>query len=116
MDGARDLLVKIARNMSQIGLDPGSCNILLLQHLASLSQTVSKQLLRKWALESRWPESWKGIDEVTLDLRRAYAPDGIYLPTLERLQKLKESRDATPSVFTIIALSDGIGVGGARSF
>ena len=116
VDGARDLLVKIAQNMSKIGLDPGSCNTLLLQQFASLSQTVSNQLLRKWALKFKWPESWKGIDEVTLDLRRAYAPDGIYLPTVEWLEKLKESRDATPSVFNTIGFSNDIGVGGARSF
>ena len=116
VDGARDLLVKIVRKMSQRGLDPGTSNFLLLQQFASLSKTVSKQLLRKWELKYQGLESWKGIDEVTLDLRRAYAPDGTFLPTVEWLQKLKESRDATPSVFNTIAFSNDIGVGGAQSF
>ena len=103
VDGARDLLVKIAHRMAQSGLDPYSSNILLLQQFASLCQTVSKQLLWKWETKCKWRESWKGIDEVTLDLRRAYAPDGIYLPSEEWLQNLKESRDAKPRVFTILA-------------
>ena len=103
VDGARDLLVKIAHKMSQSGSDPYSSNILLLQQFASLCQTVSKQLLRRWELKYKWPESWKGIDEVTLDLRRAYAPDGIFLPSEDWLQNLRESRDATPGVFTIWA-------------
>ena len=102
VDGARDLLVKIAHRMAQSGLDPYSSNILLLQQFASLCQTVSKQLLRTWELKCKRPESWKGIDEVTLDLRRAFAPDGIYLPSEEWLQNLKESRDAKPRVFTIL--------------
>ena len=103
VDGARDLLVKLGHKMSQIGLDPYSSSILFLQQFANLCQTVSKQLLKTWASKYKWPESWKGIDEVTLDLRRAYAPDGIYLPSEEWLQDLKESRDATPSVFMILA-------------
>ena len=102
VDGARDLLVRIAHKMSQIGLDPYASNILLLQQFASLSRTVSTQLLRKWALKYKSLQSWNGIDEVTLDLRRAYAPDGVYLPTAKWLQEVNESRDATPTVFTII--------------
>ena len=99
VDGARDLLVKIAHKMSKKGFDPSSSNIILLQQFASLCQTVSKELLGKWESKFKWPESWKEIDEVTLDLRRAYAPDGVYLPTAEWLQNLKETRDATPRVF-----------------
>ena len=103
VDGARDLLVKIADKMSQQGLDPYSSPILLLQQFASLCQTVSKQLLMKWESKYKRLESWEGIDEVTLDLRRAYAPDCTYLPSDEWLQNLKPPRDATSRVFTIVA-------------
>ena len=113
VDGARDLLVKIAHKMSKTGFDLSSSNIILLQQFASLCQTVSKQLLRKWELKFKWPESWKEIDEVTLDLRRAYAPDGVFLPTAEWLQNLKETRDATPRVF-IILVPTGIMEEGVR--
>ena len=101
VDGAFDLLVKTAHKTSHLGLDPNVSNILLLQQFASLCQTVSEQLLRKWESKYKSRESWKGIDEVTLDLRRAYAPDGVYLPTGEWLQELKESRDAKPTVYSI---------------
>ena len=54
----------------------------------------------RWELKFGWLENWKGIDEVTLDTRRAYAPDGIYLPSEEWLQSLS---DATARVFTTLA-------------
>ena len=97
--------------VSQSGIDPCSNGILLLQRFASLCRRVSTRLLMRWELKLGWLENWKGIDEVTLDTRRAYAPDGIYLPSEEWLQSLS---DATARVFKTLAPPATWG-GGARS-
>ena len=101
MEGASDLLLKIAINMAQSGLDLETTNIELLQRFASLSRIISKQLTRKWA--GKWPLEWQEIDEFTLDLRNAYAPDGVFLPSKEWLEWLDKYRFYTPSVFNIRA-------------
>ena len=101
VDGAQDLLLKIALDMHESGLDLGSANIILLQRFASLSDTISSQLKLKWM--SKWPMDWHGFNEFTLDLRRAYAPDGVFLPSNKWLGELNRYRNAAPAVFRILA-------------
>lgn len=101
VDGAGDLLLKIALHMRQSGLDLDSTNILLLQRFASLSHTISNQLLLEWM--SKWPLDGQTVDELTLDLRKAYAPDGVFLPSKEWLQTLNQHRDSAPTVLRILA-------------
>ena len=94
VDGAADLLVKTMRARP-------SNNIGHLQRFAILSLIVSKQLRHKWA--RKWPTEWKEIDSLTLDLRKAFAPDGVYLATAEWLQNLNRFRTAAPIVCRILA-------------
>ena len=101
VDGAQDLLLRIALNMQESGLDLGSANIILLQRFASLSETISSQLTRKWM--SKWPMDWLGINEFTLDLRNAYAPDGVFLASNKWLGELNRHRNAAPAMFRILA-------------
>lgn len=101
VDGAEDLLLKIALHMRQSGLHLNSNNIFLLQRFASLSRTISDQLLRIW--KSKWPLDGRTVDELTLDLRNAYAPDGVFLPSKEWLQTLNQHRNSEPTVFRILA-------------
>ena len=106
VDGAGDLLLKTALHMHRLGLDLRSTNILLLQRFASLSNVISHQLLRKW--ESKWPLDWQAIDEFTLDLRRAYAPDGVYLPREEWLHDLSRHGRFAPTVFRVLAPTEDL--------
>ena len=101
VEGASDLLLKIAKNMIQSGLDLETTNIELLQRFASLSRIISRQLTRKWA--GKWPLEWEGIDEFTLDLRNTCGPDGVFLPNKEWLEFLDRHRFYTPSLFNIRA-------------
>lgn len=101
VDDAGDLLLKIALHMRQADLHLDSANILLLQRFASLSHTISNQLLLKWM--SKWPLDGQTVDELTLDLRKAYAPDGVFLPSKEWLQTLNQHRDSEPTVLKILA-------------
>ena len=102
MDGAQDLLLKIALDMHDSGPDLGSANIILLQRFVSLSDTISSQLKLN-LMDSKWPMDWHGFNEFTLDLRRAYAPDGVFLPSNKWMGELNRYRNAAPAVFRILA-------------
>ncbi|KAL9128196.1 MAG: hypothetical protein Q9175_007578, partial [Cornicularia normoerica] len=99
--GAADLILQIALNMEEAGLYMDVSNIELLQRFARLSDTVSRQLTMKWM--GKWPVSWQGIDEFTLDLRKAHGPDGVFLPSKKWLAGLNRYRNATPIMFKIRA-------------
>ncbi len=99
--GARDLLLKTVLYLKGVGSGMNASNISVLQRFASLSETVSRELTRRWS--GKWPLIWKGIDKITLDVTSAYGPDGVFLPTAEMLQVLNRDRDATPFGFRIIA-------------
>lgn len=100
VEGAGDLLLKIVLHMRQ-SLGSHSDNILLLQLFAGHSRTISKQLLRIWA--SKWPLAGETVDELTLDLRQAYTPDDVFLPTKEWLQTFYQNRYSAPTVLKILA-------------
>ena len=101
VDGAADLLLKIALSMQESDLASNDTILVLLQRFARLSSTISNQLSLKWM--SKWPISWQGIDEFTLDLTKAYAPDGVFLPHPRWLQVLNTFRNDEPAVFTVLA-------------
>ena len=101
VDGAPDLLLRIALHMQESGLDLASSNIFLLQQFASLTKTISSQLTLNWI--SKWPMDWHRFNEFTLDLRKAYAPDGVFLPSIKWLGELNRYRSAAPAVFRILA-------------
>lgn len=102
VEGASELAMKIALNMKENGLVPNALfNVELLQRFASLSETVSRQLTLRWM--GKWPVTWAGIDEVTLDLREAHGPDGEYLATKEWLEGLSRLRRPTSRMVTILA-------------
>lgn len=101
VDGAADLLLKIALNTQESGLDLRVATLVLLQRFASLARTVSQQLSLKWM--SKWPLDWEGVDHFTLDLRKAYAPDGTYIPSKEWLEGLNRVRNVRPGLLSILA-------------
>lgn len=101
MSGAADLLLKLALHMQQTSLGVPISNIELLHRFASLSDTISAQLLMAW--ESKWPVIWEGVDTFTLDLTTAYGPDGVFLPTKQWLADVSRFRNATPAWLRILA-------------
>ena len=59
---------------------------------------------------------WHGFNEFTLDLRRAYAPDGVFLPSNKWLGELSRYRNAAPAVFRILAPTPEIQTEGYAAF
>ena len=101
--GAEDLLLTIALRMQTCGFDLNdNFNTLqTLQRFAGLLSIVSKKLILKWMAKLRLER--QGVDQITLDLRKAYLPDGIFLPKHAWLQISKMCRSAGPIVIKILA-------------
>ena len=99
VDGARDLLLKIILYLKDAGSGMNPLNVEVLQRFASLSELVSRKLIVTWM--GKWPLTFGSTDAFTLELRRAYGPDGVFLPTMEMLKEVGQYRDATPAYFKV---------------
>ena len=50
----------------------------------------------------KWPLIFESVDAFTLDLRKAYEMDGVFLPTREMLKEVGKYRNVTSAYFKVM--------------
>ncbi|KAL9065265.1 MAG: hypothetical protein Q9161_008344 [Pseudevernia consocians] len=84
------------------GMDP--FNIEVLRRFANLWELNSRKLVLECM--GKLPLIFESVDAFTLDLRKTYGPDDVFLPTRELLKEVGKYRNATPACFKVMIPRD----------